>query len=350
MPDDFDDEFSLLDGSDTCAAALDGSHEAPAETADPTNIFPDWIPPGTPANEPEPMAGPSPKPVRPGQRKGSFLYFDLETVPDFDRLELFGLPPIPEPVPVLPLVDCPDPKSVLGGTVPDAKAALAKVNGCAEWLDTLETIEGSMPKPRLGVLDAIAAARNSGDSHAAAVAERNKLLSTTPEFCRVAAMGYANGLNDPVSLILGDRSLKGTGQDVFRTEREILEAFWLLIAKGSCTLVGFNCLAFDLPVLFVRSALLGVEPSRMLDLKPWGKDVIDLYHLRFGGRGAGAGRPGKLKDLARVYGIDVPAGDCDGSQVLDLWQREPLKVGEYVRSDIAVTRALHGRFQGLFCL
>jgi len=57
----------------------------------------------------------------------------------------------------------------------------------------------------------------------------------------------------------------------------------------------------------------------------------------------------KLKQLCKLYGIEVPAGDVDGSQVLDLMRSEPGKVGEYVRSDVDVTRSLHNKFKGFFC-
>lgn len=57
----------------------------------------------------------------------------------------------------------------------------------------------------------------------------------------------------------------------------------------------------------------------------------------------------KLKDLAKWYGIEVPAGDVDGSQVLELYQSDPEMLARYVRSDVEITRQLHGLWRGTFC-
>jgi predicted PolB exonuclease-like 3'-5' exonuclease len=180
-----------------------------------------------------------------------------------------------------------------------------------------------------------------GDQHAEAAAERCKLLSTTPEYCRIAAFGFACGVDEPQAMVVGEGGY---------CEVDVLTAFWQLAMDSKNPLIGFNCLGFDLPVIYVRSMLLGVQPTRQLDMKPWGKDVIDLYMCRFGGRGnTSKDRPGKLKDLARVLDIEVPAGDTDGGDVARLMRDDPVKVAEYVKSDIAVTRALHWMYRGFFC-
>ena len=57
----------------------------------------------------------------------------------------------------------------------------------------------------------------------------------------------------------------------------------------------------------------------------------------------------KLKDVARLYGIHVPAGDIDGSQVEELLNTEPEKVAEYCKSDVSITRELWSLFCGYFC-
>jgi hypothetical protein len=104
-------------------------------------------------------------------------------------------------------------------------------------------------------------------------------------------------------------------------------------------------------VLFARSAILGVPSSRSFDLKPWGRDVVDLFAIRFpkGPGAAGGGRPAKLKELARVYGVEVPAGDTDGGDVERLLRESPHLLRQYVESDVAVTRDLHRKWAGYFC-
>ena len=261
-------------------------------------------------------------------------YFDLETVPDESRLELFGLEPVP-PVELRETMACPPPTDVVAGTVADAKAKLQGVFTADEYYEACIKAEAA-GKNRDGVIKEIQAAKAARDKALSAGDERRKLLSTTPEFCRIVALGLAVGEGPAHSLVVG---LKGV------TEVQILETFWSHAL--SHRLVGFNCLSFDLPVLFTRSVLLDVPSTKQLDLKPWGSDVLDLYHARFNGRGsAGGERPGRLKDLARVMGIPVPAGDVDGSLVADLFASDPAKVGQYVASDIEVTRTYHRMYRG----
>jgi hypothetical protein len=261
-------------------------------------------------------------------------YFDLETIPDESRLELFGLEPVP-PVELRTFLDCPIPGEVVAGTVADVKAKLQGVFSDDYYYQECIKTEAA-GKNRDGVIKEIQSAKAARDKALSAGDERRKLLSTTPEFCRIVAMGIAVGDSPAHAMVVG---LKGV------TEEQILETFWSHAL--SHRLVGFNCLSFDLPVLFTRSVLLDVPSTKQLDLKPWGNDVLDLYHARFNGRGSmGGERPGRLKDLARVMGIPVPAGDVDGSQVAELFATSPEKVGEYVASDIDVTRAYHRMYRG----
>lgn len=268
------------------------------------------------------------------------LYWDLETIPDESRMHLFGLPELPPAPAILTIADCPPADVVIGGTVAEAKVRLAGVYGCDEWFDALLSLERG-GKNRDGICKEIQSARSARDEASNALAERSKLLSTTPEYCAIAAFGWALGDGNIESLVLGENGV---------TEVDILTAFWDY-AKACKQLCGFNILRFDIPVVYVRSALLGIPSSRMIDLKPWGGEVLDIYLLRFGpGGNSSKDRPGRLKDLSRVYGIDVPAGDMDGGDVASLMAaKDYAKVGMYVRSDIAVLRDVHKFYRGYFC-
>lgn len=270
-------------------------------------------------------------------RRSQTLYFDLETCPDESRRHLFDLPEIPAPAEVAE-ADCLPAADILSGTIPDVGERLAGRMFPEKYLLDLLEHEQSQKKPRKGILDHIAAAQQVGANYEAALADQRKTMATTPEFCRIVALGWAIGNEDPKSMILAD----GVNDD---DERTILRTFWQLVAKHS-PLCGFNILNFDLPVIFVRSAILGVQPTKLLDLKPWGKDCIDLMALRFA-----RGKAMKLKDLARLYGIDVPAGDCDGSQVSELLEAgKTEELARYVMSDVAVTRELHRFYRGYWCV
>jgi hypothetical protein len=154
--------------------------------------------------------------------------------------------------------------------------------------------------------------------------ERNRqfIPELHPEFCKIVALGYA--IDDrPVQALSG-------------VETYILRQFWEL-AKGQ-TLCGFNVLNFDLPVIYVRSAELGIRSSRLIDRKPWAGHVIDLYEARR----YTAGSMG-LKMLAKSYGFRM--ADADGSQVKDM---DAGQIELYVKSDVEITRELYKRYKGFF--
>ncbi|MBR9800283.1 hypothetical protein GYB59_00655 [bacterium] len=258
------------------------------------------------------------------------LFFDLETVPDFSRKQHFGFDPLPE----LPEFVTPEEsiEDVLKGSIPKIKEALQAAPG--EWIDELTAAEQDREKPRKGVIDAAMGVFKERETIADAEGAQNKKMSVTPEFCRIVAFGFAIGDEEPEAMIA----------DTIDKERAILIAFWDLAKNLKSPLVGYNILGFDLPVIFVRSCLLGVEPTRRFDLRPWGNDVYDLMKKRFAGGGSM-----KMKDLAGHYQIPVPAGDFDGSQVLQavedgLWD----EITTYVKSDVVVAQKLYQAWHPFF--
>lgn len=281
-----------------------------------------------------------PRPTRKSRRapQRRCLYIDIETVPDESRLELFGLPPLPEVQAETPRDGCPAVASVIGGTIDQIAETLRRVNPDGNWLSELMTAESHREKPRAGVRQAIEKLLSERREIAGAADERRKLLSVTPEFCRVVALGWAVGGDRSESLTWGENA-----EHSARSEAVLLNEFWRLAGLYS-PIVGYNVAGFDLPVLFTRSSLHGISPTKLIDLRPWGQDVVDLMALRYA-----KSKAAKLKDLAKWMGIAVPADGVDGSQVHQLWQENPAKLGEYVRSDVEVTRALHEKFSGYWC-
>jgi hypothetical protein len=266
------------------------------------------------------------------------MFFDLETIPDESRRPLFGLD---EPVVVKPTSN----PNVTGEAwvewmkrpIAQIKDDIADYNPDDTWLEAFEAWERKSPKPRQGVLDiakSIRTARNpAGDSEA----DKTKKMSVTPEFCRIVAIGI--GFGDDAKDVQGFVSQSGSAID----EVELLE-WWWDCAKRASTVAGYNIIGFDLPVIYVRSAILGVKPTRKFDMRPWGTDVLDLMATRWP-----RGNQMKLKELARVMGLDVPAGDCDGSQVATLYRDDPVKLAEYVKSDVIICQQLRRMWRGLFC-
>lgn len=264
------------------------------------------------------------------------LYFDIETIPDESRLDLFDLEPIPEQPTRLALAECGPVEDVREHDIPGVKAWLSHNNPCAEFLDSLRAAEQADKKPRKGVLDAIDSYIESLAKIDSAAADRRKLLSLTPEYCRVCAIGFGGDNTAPIeSYVVG---LDGAA------EADLLRRFWEIAGSHDVRhLVGFNVLGFDLPVILTRSLLLGVEPTKQLDLSPYRDSVIDLMARRWPKGGA---KP--MKTWAKLLGVPVPEEGVDGSQVAELFATDPAALRRYVVSDVVVLRTIHERFAGLF--
>lgn len=313
-----------------CAAAV-GASNKPAT--------PQLPPPGSLDADPAGVEPPITRtpPLRDQPRGRQCLYFDLETIPDYSRSHLFDLDPIAELPPVVPFDDLLDPPQLLSQGLDEIRKYLSGRNADPDWLNEVVDEEELSKKPRKGLFDAVAEVRQMANSVAAAKAEQRKKMSVTPEFCRIVAFGWAVGGGEVNSVVID-------GEDYDECERRILRGFWSL-AHNNGPLVGYNITGFDLNVIRARSILLGIQPTRnFADIKPWDQSaVIDLMLCRFPKGGAM-----KLKQLARLYGIDPPAGDCEGSQVEGLARTDPEKLGEYVRSDVWVSRELHRKWMGYF--
>jgi predicted PolB exonuclease-like 3'-5' exonuclease len=269
---------------------------------------------------------------------GSIMYFDLETVPDYERRELFGLDDIPEPSVRTGPENWSSMADLLSGTLEDFKAKVLKLNPSDEVCDAIDAAEKMSKKPRKGVFDLTSEIRRQDQAILDQIAAQRKTMSVTPEMNRIIAFGYSIGNGITYGLIVDPADV-----DKDEAERKLLIQFWSLV-KSVKSVCGFNIIGFDLPTIFVRSILLDVMPSREFDMKPWGNDVVDVMAKRYPKSGATG-----LKKLCRMMGIPIPAGDVDGSQVEELWKTEPKKVAEYVRSDVDLVKELHRRYRGFFC-
>ena len=265
---------------------------------------------------------------------GRVGYFDLETIPDFERQAMFGLEPVPDMPPITSPENLMAVDEFLSQSLGEIGKWLENNNPPERWLADVIAAEAGGKKPRKGLMEAVDSLRSRLEKIGAAAGERQKLLSVTPEFCRIVAIGWAVDNSEPQEI---------HGDD----EVAMLNAFWGVVAacKQVC---GYNITGFDLNVIYARSIILDVKPTRKFDSRPWGADVIDLMKVRFSGGGFG-GKSLKLKTLAACYGISVPAEDTDGSQVLNLYLNDQAKLAMYVKSDVWITRELHRKFKGTFC-
>lgn len=132
------------------------------------------------------------------------------------------------------------------------------------------------------------------------------------------------------------------------SERTILVNFWkLLAANPGIHLVSFNGRGFDAPWLMLRSAALGVRPTRnLMDGTRFSyanhTDLLDK--LTFYNRSSsGATRTFNFDFFAKAFGIPSPKSEgVDGSKVSELFaQGKYAEIAEYCMRDVRATWELY---------
>jgi len=130
--------------------------------------------------------------------------------------------------------------------------------------------------------------------------------------------------------------------DTEAREREALTWFWSLVTtQPRPTLIGFNCIWFDLPLLLRRSLYLGVKAPKV-PINKYRHDGIEdlMLSLSFDGALRYRGLPFYAKRLA----LDVPTDPHTGADIAGL-----VAAGDYdaiaahCRCDVASTVALARR-------
>lgn len=289
----------------------------------------------TPAT-PAATANPEPEEPKTERRRATcpdgILFFDLETIPDYSRIDDFDLPPLPTPGPRTPASDMLPVDQFLSATLEELKPILTSRRPVDEYLIALKDSENASKKPRKGLVEFVDKMLNEANAVEAAADERRKTMSVCPEMNRIVSFAWAWSDKPTEVRTLGLVHYMKC-HDTF--EKCILRQFWEQ-ARRATIICGYNIAGFDLPTIYQRSALLGVEPTRRLDLKPWGKDVCDIMAQRFPKGGAA-----KLKTFARRLGIKAEAGDVDGSQVETLLETDPEALAKYNRSDVELCRELY---------
>lgn len=127
------------------------------------------------------------------------------------------------------------------------------------------------------------------------------------------------------------------------TEEDILAEFWD-VAKRYQRIVTFNGRTFDCPFLMLRSAILGVRPSRNLVGNRYAKDMVDLLEqLSF----YGASRKFNLDFYCRTFGIESPkAHGVTGLDMNTLYREGRFKeIAQYCLGDCRSTVELFKKWR-----
>jgi len=142
---------------------------------------------------------------------------------------------------------------------------------------------------------------------------------------------------------------KVANSKIFRgSEEQLLARFWELVGPGKRGLprvVTFNGRGYDGPMLTIRSAQLGIKPSRTLMGNRYSiADHCDLADvLQF----QGATRERYSLDYwCRRFDIESPKGSIDGSQVARAYRSGRIDdIGEYCLRDVRATALLYQKLE-----
>lgn len=132
------------------------------------------------------------------------------------------------------------------------------------------------------------------------------------------------------------------------SEATAISTFWKILDKyKNSVLVSFNGRGFDAPFLMIRSALLGIRPTRnlMAGTKfnyPQHIDLIDELTF-FQGGFYGATKRFNFDFYARAFGITSPKSEgIDGSKVPEFFaDGKILEISEYCLRDVEATWKLY---------
>ena len=156
--------------------------------------------------------------------------------------------------------------------------------------------------------------------------------SLDPNFGRILCIGYA--VDDAGARILHTDS--ASSEDYAgASEKKILEQFWDL-AKGADRIVGHNAVSFDVPFLWKRSILRGVQPTLDLTDDQLIIDTMLLWDMKMPRKHT------SLDLLAKLLGIPSSKTVMTGSEVYDFYRVGRLKeIYDYCQRDVVTTRAIY---------
>ncbi len=185
------------------------------------------------------------------------------------------------------------------------------------------------------------------------VPERTALYPGLGKVIAIGIWKFEEGDADDTGLVLleGESEEMSDWEKVPRSkimrggERELLEVFWRIVAERRRRLVTFNGRGYDGPVLMIRSAQLGVAPSR--NLVPYRYDLSDHCDLMEVLSFQGATRERFSLDYwCRRFDVESPKGKIDGSQVARAYREGRIEdIGEYCLRDVRATAALFRRME-----
>jgi len=168
----------------------------------------------------------------------------------------------------------------------------------------------------------------------------NKTAALSP-FCQIVSVAWCVD-DSPISSVYGtdEKALLQEFADTLR--KQLVDP-----VKGFINpqYIGHNALMFDLPRLFQRMVINGIDPDivRIKSpslLKSWDDAYFDTMTY-FGGKDT---KGCSLANLCKAFGIEDPMPDVSGADVWPLYQQGRLaEIAAYNRNDVYLTRELAKR-------
>jgi 3'-5' exonuclease len=168
------------------------------------------------------------------------------------------------------------------------------------------------------------------ENKASALAEKVAKTSFDGLYGRVACIAWGD-----------DQGIFASGADM--SEGDAIQLFFDYVAnQREVVFIGHNIAGFDLPFLKHRSIILGIKPPRSLlyamNAKPWDTCIQDTMLLWSTDREKRV----SMDKLCKAFGIQGK-GDFDGSMVAAEWIKNPQRVIDYCKEDIARTMQIYNR-------
>ena len=177
-------------------------------------------------------------------------------------------------------------------------------------------------------------------------------LSLTPFTAQIIAVGMLNPDSNQGKVFYAApkeapwSSADGLVEFMSGTEEEMLHEFWKTVSHYG-QFITFNGRSFDCPFLMLRSAILGVKPTRnLLPYRYSANEHCDLMdQLTF----YGAFRKFNLDFYCKGFGIKSPKGNgITGLDLGSLYDANRFhEIAEYCIGDVRATTELFHRWQSL---
>lgn len=182
-------------------------------------------------------------------------------------------------------------------------------------------------------------------AHLKSVAEHEQnvedaLESATTEWMQKAALDPTTGR----VLCVGFQSAKGFTFEGGDSEEELLRFIWSRFSAwcGQRKVCGWNSRQFDLPFLYRRSVILGVDVPRSIlaygggRWVNWSDSLVDLRDVWLCGQSASV-HPSSLDYVARSLGLAGKPEGVTGADFARLWVEDQAAAVAYLQSDLAAT-------------